>query len=196
MNKLLFKSIAIGLLATSGLVSAQDYDAGNPVNHINDPSDIKNIPFSTDGHSNEKGFVPGAIYYLYLNASSASPISQSAGKTYFSAGCVYNSATGSMDMSLQLPDGHTIRGFRYYWDDSSASSSSAAMISYDGAGGFTTLNTLQSTGDTGFDSAYENLPGGDVVVDNETSGYSIRFFNGEAGSTQRMCGVRIAMVAP
>ena len=196
MKKLLFKSIAIGLLTTSGLISAQEFDAGMSVNYTNDPSNNGEIQFSTDGQSIEKGFIPGQIYYLYFNASSAAPISQTAGKTYFGAGCVYNSATGSLDASLQLPDGHTIRGFRYYWDDASASSTSAAMITYDGAGGFTTLNTIQSTGDTGFDSVYENLPGGDVVVNNATTAYSFRFFNSEAGSAQKMCGVRVAMVAP
>ncbi len=196
MKKLLFKSIAIGLLATSGLASAQEFDTSKPVNHINDLFNGENVPFSTDGRSNEKGFVPGALYYLYFSASTAAPISQTAGKTYSSAGCVYNSATGSLDVSLQLPDGHTIKGFRYFWDDASASSTSAAMITYDGAGGFTTLDTLQSTGDTGFGSFYQDLPGGDVVVNNATTAYSFRFFNSEAGFAQKMCGVRVAMEAP
>lgn len=196
MKNIFLKSIALTLLATSGLVCAQINDANRPFDQQSKPTNNETIPFPSDGQNPEKGFIPGQVYYLYFPASVGAPISQTADKAYWGAGCVYMGASSGLDVSLQLPDGHSIRGFRYFWDDNSAGSTAAVLFDFDGAGGFTNIHRVDSTGDTGFGSDYQNLAGGDVVVDNWNNAYTIRFTTNEGNSSQRMCGVRIAMVAP
>lgn len=155
-------------------------------------------PTPLDGHTNEKGFDSG-LYYLFFSASGASSNGSTLDYTYEGGGCMSQNNSilnGDLDVNLQLPDGHSIRGYRYYWYDTSASSSAASLFQMDGQGGFTLIDSYDSTGDTGYGSFYSNLTDGDHVVNNTNGAYVIRFNSNENGSGQRMCGVRIAMVAP
>lgn len=191
--------ILITMLSTMvvGASMAQE-EADGQVGTYMQTMDSVTKPTPLDGRTNEKGFDAG-LYYLFFSASGASPNGSALDYTYSGAGCMHQNnsiANGDLDVNLQLPDGHSIRGYRYYWYDSSASSSNAILFQLDGQGGLTTLDNYESTGDTGYGSEYNNLTGGDHVVNNTNGAYVIRFNSNEDGNTQRMCGVRIAMVAP
>lgn len=103
------------------------------------------------------------------------------------------SLNGDFDVNLQLPDGHQILGYRYYWFDVSASSSRASLFQFDGAGGTTLLGNNDSTGDSGFGESYLNLLADNIIVNNYNGSYTIRFNSNEDGNDQRMCAVRLFM---
>ena len=107
-----------------------------------------------------------------------------------------NHTDGDFDINLQLPDGHIIQGFRYYWNDTDADSTTARLWKFNGLGATSSLLAISSTGDTGYGQNYVALTGGDHVVDNTTGSYILRFDGSGTGFTQRMCGVRLFMTQP
>ncbi len=197
-----YKSLKnLAVLAITGTLStgvhAEESDGQIGVYHQTMESVNKPVP-NNDGQDPEKGFESGT-YSLFFAASGASANGSALDYTYGGGGCMYQNSTisdGDFDMNLQLPDGHFIRGYRYFWNDTTASSSNAALFQFDGQGGLTVLENHSSTGDTGFGSFFEDFPGGDILVDNTAGAYVIRFNSSENGPGQEMCGVRFVMVAP
>lgn len=136
---------------------------------------------------------PSGYYYVYLPASGITPYSKSSVAGYGSAGCIQRSSpTGYYDLQLQMPDGHEIKGFRYYYFDNSTSSSNAFLYTVDNSGNLSSQLSITSTGDTGYGTIYANMPT-TTLVSNFSYKYSIRFSTGETGSNQRICGVRLFM---
>jgi hypothetical protein len=185
-------SIAMLYMGSTGISHAQnvesDRDAGTG------SLDSLNAIHKGTGDQQNKDFDTGS-YNVFIAASGAAAIETEDTYVYSGSGCLHETVdTGAnFDVNVHLPDGHIINGFRYYYDDSSASSSIATLYQMDGRGGITLMNTVTSTGDTGYGSLYETLPDGDHVVNNANGAYVIRFSSNEVGSTQKVCGVRFQM---
>ncbi len=195
MKSKYLKSIALISLATTSISFAQpegsEREAGvhyqtldglNKVIDINAPDYLPNRGFGTGN------------YYLFLGASGAASTDSALDYSYGGGGCMQvdgaSVANGDFDMAVQLPDGHQILGYRYYWFDNSASSSQAQLFYFDGTGGFSFWDANVSTGDTGYGDGYVNVDTENVIVDNFGGYYVVRFRSDEDGSNQRICGIR------
>lgn len=183
---------AITLLSLSsiGLCDTQDRDTGtenlDSINAIHHP-----------GEDQLKDFASGT-YYVFVSAAGATAIRNEDTFDYSGSGCIYETGDSGafFDVNLQLPDGHLIRGYRYYYYDGSASSSNTILFQFHGDGTFTSIHDIVSSGDTGYGNIYEVLSGGNHVVNNANGAYVIRFNSSEAGNNQRLCGVRLFMDQP
>ena len=199
-NKLLC-SIAVTLMASNGFANEPQIENNAPIGETFQTLDGLNaINYSPNAMDMklEKGFGSG-IYYLFIAPSSGSVNHSTLDYTYGGAGCMYTSSShtdGDFDVNLQLPDGHSINGFRYFWNDTDTGFSTARLWKFNGAGGVIDLLSISSTGDTGFGSAFDTVVNYPHVIDNTTGSYVIRFTGSGSGSTQEICGVRLAIVAP
>ena len=193
-------SVAAAVISCNSIASEAQFEINSPAGEKHQSLDgmnaINHNPNAEDMVI-EKGFGTG-FYYALIPASGGSANYSTVDYTYGGGGCMYTSNSlvdGDLDINLQLPDGHTLLGFRYYWSDTDAGSSDATLYKFNGLGSVTNLLNIASTGDTGFGSLYENLSGGDHVIDNSTGAYVIRF-DGGSGNTQEMCGVRLFFESP
>jgi len=189
------KSMALLSLATVGITQAQESEMGVGIEHGNLDSinSINHSPNAPDLMT-EKGFGSGS-YRVFLAASGASSTYSVTDYAYAGGGCMRVDGNGGIDgdfdLNFQLPDGHQILGYRFYWYDASASNSNAYLFKFDGAGGLTLLGNNASTGDTGYGEAYLDLSADNLIVSNFDGAYTIRFTSGEDGNDQRVCAVRL-----
>ncbi|HQN43191.1 MAG TPA: hypothetical protein PLA25_03580, partial [Anaerolineaceae bacterium] len=100
-----------------------------------------------------------------------------------------NALNEIFNVDLQLPDGATIEFLRLYYYDTSAGDSRAWVTSYDGAGNYSDLMTVASTGNTGYGQALSASPS--VVVDNYSNSYLLNWRSNTAGVTSQLCGLRV-----
>ncbi len=134
-------------------------------------------------------------YYLFLGASGASITDSDPSYQYSGSGCMHmisdQEPQGDFDLDLQIPDGHQIISFRYYFYDGDQSASSAQLYKFNGQGGSTPIDQAVSTGNSGYGNVLNTLGGTlNHIVDNSTGYYVLRFQAFAAGTSQRMCGVR------
>ena len=193
------KSVAMVSLAISGASFAQEegsdresgvyYQTLDGLSKTKDPNSLNN--------GENKGF-DDTGYFVFLGASGAVSTNSGMDYSYVGGGCMRaNSGTasnGDFDLDLQLPDGHQIEGYRYYWYDDNASSSQVQLFKFDGSGGITFWDANVSTGDTGYGNEYLNLFSENIIIDNSTGYYVFRFSTNEEGNNQRMCGVRLYII--
>lgn len=198
MKQFITKLCITGGLFISGIALSQSalddelmLQPGESLLNTDWPSEFKDNPDDPD-YLKTYG-EPLGSYFVYLPASGITPYSKSSTAAYGGAGCIQrSSSSGYYDLQLQMPDGHEIKGFRYYYSDSSASSSTAFLYTIDNTGTFSNELSITSTGDTGYGAIYASMPA-TTLVDNFNYRYGIRFSTGETGSNQIICGVRLWM---
>ena len=199
MKNKYIKSMALLSLVAAGTVQAQESELATGMSHQSLDS-INSIDYSPNAPDvmQQKGFGSGT-YYVWVAASGASATSSALDYSYSGGGCMQQDGNsqldGDLDVNVQLPDGHQVLGFRYYWNDNSASSSSAILWQFDGLGSVNNFGTNTSTGDTGTGSFYLDLSADNIIVNNAAGSYTIRFNSNENGSAQEMCAVRLFMDA-
>lgn len=205
MKKLKQMAALGGLLMGSGVVVAQDtyHELEDPALAEANQSLLYQVPNkNAQDESDLKAFGSG-FYYLFLSASGATEISTAEGYAYAGSGCM-RATTGlkDLDVAVQIPDGHQINGFRYYWYDNDTNADTRAYLyKFSDTGSVMSLGsatTVTSTDTSGYGSAYQQLEdsNGDFAphtVDNSTGSYVIRFYSRETDNKIRMCGVRIAI---
>lgn len=185
------------LLIGSGVVVAQDVfdEFEDPALAEANQSLYQEADKNPEDDSNRKAFGNG-YYSLFLPASGATEINTSEGYRYIGGGCM-RATTGakSLDMAVQIPDGHRIHGFRYYWyDNDSSAVSDATLYKFNDIGGSMLLGQMASSDNVpGYNSGYRNIA--NHIVDNSTGSYVIRFYSSAANSNIRMCGVRLSISA-
>lgn len=199
MKNKYMKSMALLSLAATGMVQAQESEMGVGIDNgsLDSINSINHSPDAPDMQLN-KGFGTGN-YYVWVSASGASSNHSALNYSYAGGGCMRQDSAGQsngdFDINVQLPDGHQILGFRYYWYDASASDSRASLFQFDGLGSLTLFGNNDSTGDTGFGEFYLDLSGDNIIVDNFSGSYTIRLNSNEDGNNQRVCAVRLFMDA-
>jgi hypothetical protein len=135
---------------------------------------------------------PNALWFKFYTANTFVPYDDNMTYSYYGAGCTYRTGgTAFTEHDLQLPQGAVIDYLRiYYYDNDAANNAAAFLFAYDGAGNYTQLASVASTGvpgqsDTG--SGFFSHP-----VDNVSEGLSIRLSFGNATTSNlRICGVRL-----
>lgn len=197
----IFKKIAVLSSILVGSAMAQDSEPELDSQAIDqfDEAIYQSVDKNAADYIDQKSY-GGGNYYLFYAASGATSINNM-DYSYSGSGCVYNTITsiGSafFDMPLQIPDGHAIRGFRYYWyDNGSGASSNAQLIKFDGAGGNEYLLTVVSSDTSGYGDRYANILNSSGVatphiVDNHSGSYVVRFYTNGNNNNIRICGVRL-----
>lgn len=130
-------------------------------------------------------------HYAFVAGSALRPRNSTADwMVASSGGCLYTNALGEIfNVDLQLPDGATIEFLRLYYYDTSADDNRAWVTSYDGAGNYSDLITVASTGNVGYGQALSASPS--VVVDNYSNNYVLQWTSDTAGNTSQLCGLRV-----
>jgi len=135
------------------------------------------------------------FYYFFAAGSVFRPRDSSTGWDYQSVGCI--SARGGTDpftLHLEIPNGSRIDYLRILYYDTSASNTSGYITTYNAQGSITDLIGATSTGNTGYGYIVSNYLG--HVVNTESNAYVLNWIPGTAGSTMRLCGLRVAYRLP
>jgi hypothetical protein len=135
------------------------------------------------------------FYYAFVAGSSLRPRDSSSGWRYPGVGCVYiNNGNQLMTVDLNIPTGARIDYLRLYYRDTSASNSTAWITNYDGAGAFTDLTNVASTGNSGYGTTLSPLVS--HVVNNASRSYSLNWQANQTGTSMQLCGLRVAYRLP
>jgi len=139
---------------------------------------------------------PDGTYFLFIAASgAATPTDGGLDYSYSGGGCLQADANmvanGEWDTDIQIPEGHTVGGARFYYYDGDAGVDRASVFTFPGDGSLTLELNLDSVGDTGFGSVFDTL-----TVPANYSAYAIglRFGMAATGSLHRACGVRLVIL--
>ena len=133
--------------------------------------------------------------YSFAIGSTMQPRDSDSGWSYDGPGCV-SLVNGSdlFTLHVDLPEGSRVDFLRLFYYDTSASNSKAFLTTYDGAGGFEDLTSVDSAGDAGYGTTLSPYLG--HVVDNSDQGYELIWVANTTGSSMRLCGMRIAYRLP
>lgn len=194
-----FKKIAVLSSILMGSAMAQDSEQGLDSQSIDefDQAMYQPVDKNAADYIDQKAYGNG-YYYLSYTASGATSMYDSE-YSYASGACVYQTSGGNgyFDMPLQIPDGHAIIGFRYYWyDNDNSAISNANLFKFNGAGTIDGLLTIESTDTSGYGDNYATIKNSSGVaeahtVNNFTGSYVIRFYAGGTDNNTRICGVRL-----
>ncbi|MEO7065191.1 MAG: hypothetical protein ABI082_15620 [Dokdonella sp.] len=138
----------------------------------------------------------GSAYY-FVPASAFSRRSSIASTTYSGGGCITmngpSSTDGALATDIQIPDGASIIGVRYFYANSTASNYvTVSITSFDGASGFNDIVLDASPAQAGFGDKYIALATAEVV-DNFTKSYAIQAY---PTGTPIFCGARVFYSTP
>jgi hypothetical protein len=115
------------------------------------------------------------------------------GCKHYMAGSAYLLANAPVN----LPDGSTITGMRFYFDDSVAGEAGYSTLDlreYDFLHSNASIATLNSTGSSG--SGYVEINGLSWVVSNFNHFYMLHYDANYTGSSMQICSVRISYSPP
>jgi hypothetical protein len=146
-------------------------------------------PAATDG------YIP-KFYYIFVAGSSLHSADYTMRQDYQPGACVSAVDTGGQffTLNLNLPDGARIDYLRLFYNDTDASNGTANLRKYDGAGGYTEIATVSSTGNAGFGTTLSAYIG--HVVNNIDGGYVLNWQPIVTGTSMQLCGLRVAYRLP
>lgn len=107
-------------------------------------------------------------------------------------GCIYNSsgsATGVLNVPLQLPEGANVLTLRMYYFDTSASNSTAWFTVYDLYGSIVEEFSVASAGNAG--NSFNDSAPIDHLIDPSLYSYVLNWRPTVAGATMQLCGFRV-----
>ncbi len=134
--------------------------------------------------------------YEYVAGATFTPRTSVVEWRYPGGGCIYAASNPLqiLNVPLSLPQGSRIDYLRIFFYDTSADQSNAWITIYDGAGGFTDLTHVASTGTAGYGTALSPFVG--HIVDNASHSYVLNWQPNVAGSSMQLCGLRVAYRLP
>ncbi len=109
-----------------------------------------------------------------------------------SGGCLISSFPSVVyNVDIQLPQGARIDYLRIYYYDSSPTNANGWVTTYDGAGHYTDIAFVTSANAAGYGT---NLSSGPIghTVDNHNNAYVLNWRPNSIGSSQMLCGFRVA----
>jgi hypothetical protein len=135
------------------------------------------------------------FYYIHVAGATLRPRDSSSGWDYPGTGCL-SLANGNelLNIHLDIPDGSRIDYLRLYYYDTSGANSTSWITNYDGAGNFSDLISVASTGSAGYGSTLSALL--EHVVDTQARAYVLNWQANQTGGSMRLCGLRVAYRLP
>lgn len=147
------------------------------------------------GYGEARGPEWSDFHYAFVAGSALRPRDSSSGWRYEGVGCVYiNNGNELMTIGLDVPTGARIDYLRLFYRDTSANNSTAWITNYDGAGAFTDLTNVASTGNSGYGTTLSPLVS--HVVNNASRSYSLNWHANQTGTSMQLCGLRVAYRLP
>jgi hypothetical protein len=136
------------------------------------------------------------FYYIFSAGSSLHSADYTMRQDYQPGACEAAVDTGGqfLTLNVDLPDGIRIDYLRLFYNDTDASNGTANLRKYDGAGGYTEIATVSSTGNVGFGTTLSAYIG--HVVNNSDGGYVLNWQPIVTGTSMQLCGMRIAYRLP
>jgi hypothetical protein len=135
--------------------------------------------------------------FRYINVAGATLVPRASATewTYPGGGCISAAVANDIfNIHLSIPNGSRIDYLRIYYYDTSASNSNAWVTTYNGAGGFNDLTTVNSAGNSGYGTQLSPYVG--HVVNTVENSYVLNWRSNQIGSTMRLCGLRVAYREP
>jgi hypothetical protein len=137
----------------------------------------------------------GPFRYINVAGSSLRPRASGTEWTYPGGGCISAALANDVFLiHLPIPNGSRIDYLRIYYYDTSANNSQAWVTTYNGAGSFNDLTTVNSAGNSGYGTQLSPYVG--HVVDTASNSYVLNWRSNQTGSTMRLCGLRVAYRMP
>lgn len=159
---------------------------------------ISFAPAMTPGSEHAPDSITPTSAYYFVPASTFNRRSSMASTSDAGAGCIkmngptYNG--GAIAADIQIPNGSSLLGVRYYYADTSATNSiTLTLTSFDGASNYSDLVLGVSPAQVGYNSDYLTLAS-PVIVDNYLSSYVIQAY--PSGSSPTFCGARVFYSVP
>lgn len=181
-----------GLLTSSLLVtSAAIAQTGEGEGSLSFPAAIT----SASGHTPDA--LSATTAYYFVPASAFSRRSSVASTTYSGGGCITMNGpsrlNGAITTDIQIPDGASILGVRYFFANTDATHSvDVTITTFDGASNFTDLVLGSSPAQSGFGDQYAALTT-PAIVDNLNKSYVIQAY---PTGTPTFCGARVFYSVP
>jgi hypothetical protein len=147
---------------------------------------------------------PTTFSYYKVIGSAFQPRDSGATYGYTSNGCIYQTAGSVLRFQapLHLPEGSILKYLRLYYNDAAAQDMTAWITRYEPGQANLDITSVQSTGSGGYGTTLSPEIGGctpqpcvpppPVIVDQATYAYVLTWGSGVLGSTNQLCGVRIA----
>jgi hypothetical protein len=134
----------------------------------------------------------GQTFYKRVAGWNFMPLASTTTFVGLNPGCmarIDNTGLGTFVYDLQLPNGANLDYLSLYYFDQSPQKITVSILAFDGTGGSTTVDTLESAGSGGYGAT-----GSDVfshIVDNYSESLLIQAEIPQSGSTLQLCGVRV-----
>lgn len=144
----------------------------------------------------EGTLAPEALAWWRAPANAFVQYDDDAAWNYYGAGCIYRTGGAQWyDIDVQLPDGAEITHLRvYFYDDDAVNDASAVFYSFDGAGNFTLVAQVSSSGTPGQSSEVVAFS---HIVDTSAEALAVRIaFEGGTTSSLQICGIRFQYNTP
>ncbi len=173
------------------------YDAGSSA--MNAPED-ESLPVqpTTDETPGEPSSTLATDYY-FLAGSSFGRIDSKIEYVYGDSGCMYSTSTyDPLTIDLDLPDGATLSGARFYFKDTDPTNDvNINLADYTGLGGVRTLASGTSSGSPGFSSVYLDIKAiYSPYVVNQYDHALNAVVTGAKSASRQLCGVRAFYTLP
>lgn len=142
---------------------------------------------------------PLASDYYFLAGSSFERVDSDIEYQYGSSGCMYSTTSyNALTIDLNIPDGSTLMGARFYFNDTDAASDiQAYLVDYTGLGGIRTLMQVSSSGSAGYSSVYAGVISTYTPYKVDQFNYALNaVVTGAKDATRQLCGVRVFYSPP
>lgn len=173
------------------------YDAGTAAAVIPQHQPVPAHP--TTGVDADEANTALASDYYFLAGSSFERVDAGIQYMYGTSGCMYaTTAYNALTIDLNIPDGATLSGARFYFNDIDPTNDIGVyLVDYTGLGGTRTLLQGSSSGSGGYSSIYKAISPSysPYVVDQFT--YALNaVVTGSRDASRQICGVRVFYVLP
>jgi len=198
MSKLRFsaRNLIAGLALTALLavlltlgVAAQDPDNDQAANMPEKTTVVEEVELVAGAAGPNQ-----ATFYKRYSADTFTPQFSDMEYRYQTGGCVNRAGGGygTTAHDVQLPEGAEITYLRlYFYDNNPDVNAVAQLMSYDGQGGLTLIDVVQSDGTPGWSSVGSGMPFSYVVHNADEALALWLVFGDSTDATLRLCGVRI-----
>lgn len=131
-------------------------------------------------------------YYKRVAGWNFMPLASTTNYVGLNPGCmarIDSAGLGTFVYDLQLPHGAILDYLSLYYFDQSPAKITVSILAFNGAGGSSTIETLESAGSGGYGATGSGVFS--HVVDNYNESLLIQAEIPEPGSTLQLCGVRL-----
>jgi hypothetical protein len=134
-----------------------------------------------------------ATYFKRYSGVDFQPRDSDTGYDYFGSGCISSKGSDYFVLDVQLPSNAEIDFVRLYYYDTSSANARMYLTWYDGAGGYSDVMYIDSSGTSGYGSAGAFTS---YMMDPVNQSVALVWRPNTTGSSMALCGARIRYQVP